>query len=269
MSTPQDPSERAALELVEQIAQFDREELEFGQIPREWRDADGNNSELSEEQQQLLDELMAPMSEERSASILDAVMAQSEAERVAAGGADEPRVQTDAEPEPASAPVSLAEHRSRSPWVLPAITSAAIATAAAVALWWWAPTDPDPASFEPIAAYRPEVSALVLGANPSPPSGRVYGPGDEFVLSMVPSEPREPSPPARLLAVPEGGGHPVTIDTSPTIGSDGVIEFRHELTAVLEAGAWRLHVELGPQAHCARAPSTCFQADFNVVIVDH
>ena len=268
MSTSEDSSERAAQELLEQIAAFDRQEEAVGECPQPWWDVGPGQSpptkeecaELSDEQNELLGALMAPISEARTASILDAVMAERTADQPAEPVADA---------EATSAPSSLTERRSRSPWLLPGVTSAAIAIAASLVFFLSGPKTPDPATFDAVGPYRSEVTALVLGGSPPPPSGRVYGPGDEFVLSLVPTDGRPAAAPARLVAVPAHGGYPIAIDATPRVDDRGVIELRQELAAVLSPGEWRLHVEVGSVSQCAQAPTTCFQDNLNVVVVDH
>ena len=147
------------------------------------------------------------------------------------------------------------------------VAGAVLAAAAAVLLLWRARAErPTP----PVGPLEVQLggTSRVLGVSDAQP--RRYGPGDDFVLRLVPHGWAADRVPARLTAYsPDGERRP--LPWTPAIAFDGAIEFRGDISAVLSAGGWALRAEVGHFEACERptraSPDACTVAEAKVELV--
>ena len=97
-------------------------------------------------------------------------------------------------------------------------------------------------------------TSRILGSRD--PEPRAYGPGDDFVLRLVPRGWDPAHVRARLSAHSSANGAR-QLDWTPTHAADGAIEFRGRLDTVLAPGLWVLRAEVGRFEACeAPEPAT-------------
>jgi len=156
---------------------------------------------------------------------------------------------------------------------LTATAAVVLGLAAAFALWI-ARSQPEPAipgvgGSVVMAPHRLELggTARVLGGEGTGP--RAYGPGDDFVLRVVPLHPPAGATQteARLFSLRDAEATERPLDMPMRPAADGVIEFYGEVAESLSPGRWLLRVELGSLDACADDSKGCARLDVAITIV--
>ncbi|MEM7154813.1 MAG: hypothetical protein AAF799_18330 [Myxococcota bacterium] len=240
--------------MLEQMADFDRQEHAVGTMPDSWWAV--SNGELdtdeveasteSAEDRERLTALMSPLPDDRGDAIVQKILQ---------------------EHRPAS-PVVPLRPPARRRWGAPAVVAVGLAVAAAVLLWVPRGQAPGSDSGITLVPHRIELggTAKVLGEDDEAP--RAYGPGDDFLLRAQPIEASSAATEARLFAVSEADGRRRFLDVTPTRGQDGAFEFRAPIATVLGPGPWTLRVEIGPPGGCPRTTDDCIEVHARIEIVD-
>ncbi len=167
-----------------------------------------------------------------------------------------------APPRPASS-----GHRIR--WVLPAVGM----SMAAAALLWLGGVDrgsPEPVTSDVATApHRIELGGTARTLGSDHPTPRAYRPGDDFLLRAVPLRDRAEGAAATgatLFAIPADGPRR-RLELPRTRASDGVIEFRGDIAALLAPGRWTLRLELSASGECTPRSDNCVEAEAHLEIL--
>lgn len=171
---------------------------------------------------------------------------------------------------PDDAPPETLTLRPRSNRWIAVAASVGLGLAAALLLWIFsapvAPAPGDGVGSVAVAPHRVELggTARVLGDVGAGP--RAYGPGDDFVLRVVPlSAARTTEVPARLFVLSDGGRRRLDL---PKRRSDGTIEFFGKIAETLPPGVWILRTELGSPDACVVGREGCLHLDVTISIID-
>lgn len=135
-------------------------------------------------------------------------------------------------------------------WPLWAAAAAGVVlTVVAVALFR---SSPDPEALGRLGPCEVQLggTARVLGEGDDQP--RQYGPGDRFVLRVVPQGEGIEDVPISVLA--KGGGRMVPLELERSIAPDGAAQLTGPIAQRLDAGVWTLQVRVGWD--CDAEPST-------------